>query len=217
MNRITLKNLKNRKQRSSIKRMRLQQGGYERLKQSFVDTMYENMWQFINKDTIKHILKSANCKVGISHKDDVNDDDFSNKKFWNTICIKGPADEGHYVFVDATGEVTGTYENDLIDNTYDDGICHGGALTAALKSCDIDVKPLIKSPKGAAKMNQNYRAIINTYKVIINNGWWDAALKKHFYNDVEWTDGGSTTLQTQQAMKTLNAFRVAAAKRRSSH
>jgi hypothetical protein len=171
---------------AKLRRKITQRGGYERLTQDFVDTMKENMWQFMNGDTMQHILNLAGCQIGISYKEDVEDDDFSDERYHNTICIKGPPDEGHYVFVDEDGDVTGTYENDLIDNEFDDGICHGGALTAALRSCGYDVPEFNKYPDTDEEMNENYRIIINTYIMIIEKGWWDSALREYFYYDVEW-------------------------------
>ena len=36
----------------------------------------------------------------ITYKDDIEDDDFTKKKFAKSICYKGSEDEGHYVYVD---------------------------------------------------------------------------------------------------------------------
>jgi hypothetical protein len=169
----------------------------ERLTQTFVDSMHENMWQFINLETLSCILKSANCAVGTSTKNDIWDENFENPMFHNTICFKGNELEGHYVYVDSNGNVTGTYENNLIYRA-DDGICHGAALAAAFHV------PLIRSPRGPDQYTYNYRIIMNTYKYIIEKGWWDKALQQYFYRDVEWK--GTTTVQTQQALTLINHF-----------
>jgi hypothetical protein len=179
---------------------------YERLSQHFVDEMYKNMWQFFNKDTIMHILIKAGCSdIGISRKKKVDDDNFSNSKYYNTICIKGPPEEGHYVFIDNFGNITGTYENNLIDEN-DDGICHGGALSAALRKCGHPIEKLNKNPGNNNEMNKNYEIILNTYKMIIDKGWWDDALKTYFYSDVSWTSNGMTTVQTIAARKILEEY-----------
>jgi hypothetical protein len=178
--------------------------GEERLTVEFVDTMYENMWKFVNLDTIKFILKKAGCKTKVTHKDDVWNDDSWTKEFYNSICQKGPDNEGHYVYVNRVGEVLGTYEGQMIDSG-DDGICHGAALSAALNDCGHNIGPLKMNPDPEEKA-ANYRTIMNCYKYIIKQGWWNDAIRTFFYDEVQWLDKEETkTKETNIALKTLNA------------
>jgi hypothetical protein len=178
----------------------------ERLTVEFVDTMYENMWKFVNLDTIKFILKKAGCKTKVTHKDDVWNDDSWTKEFYNSICQKGPDNEGHYVYVNSVGEVLGTYEGQMIDSG-DDGICHGAALSAALNDCGHSIGPLKMNPNPEEKAT-NYRTIMNCYKYIIKQGWWNDAIRTFFYDEVNWLDKDETkTKETNIALKTLNATR----------
>jgi hypothetical protein len=178
----------------------------ELMSQDFVDTMAQNMWQFMNPDTIEYVLKLAKCDVGKSRKKRVEDDNFTNEIYHNTICFKGSRKEGHYVYVDPHGEVTGTYENKLIYQA-DDGICHGAALAAAFHNCHPDkYMELIKNPE-SKYIRYNYGVIMNVYKTIIEKGWWDKALRKYFENDeknIKWK--GKTTEQTQTALETIDEF-----------
>ncbi len=167
-------------------RRKAQLGGnrYELLPADFVSIMASNMWSFMNKDTIEYILNKAGCNtIKYTTKDDINNDIWP-REYWNTICFKGEAEEGHYVYVDNTGFAWGTYECKV---TYkkDDGICHGFALTAALKSCGHPVPDLLKSYYGnPLKRKEAYKLIMTTYKYIIENGWWDAAILRYFRSGV---------------------------------
>lgn len=174
--------------------------------QVFVDGMYDNMWGFMNLDMIRTILETAKCKVGTSEKPDVNNDDFKNALYHNTICFKHGDPSGHYVYVDETGKVTGTYENKLIYRA-DDGICHGAALISALHNCYPEkFPPLIRNPRGPQQYRYNYGTIMNMYIFLIEQGWWDIALRKHFYKDVHWTRNQKTTKETQNALIILRKF-----------
>jgi len=178
----------------------------ERLSVEFVDTMYENMWKFINLDTIKFILKQAKCNTRVTHKDDVWNDDNWTKEFYNSICQKGPDNEGHYVYVNRNGYVLGTYEGQMIDSG-DDGICHGAALAAALNDCGHYIGPLKMNPTPEEKA-ANYRTIMNLYKYIIKQGWWNEAIRTFLYDEDHWLDTDeSKTKETNIALKTLKATR----------
>lgn len=175
------KTKKNNKLRRSL---RSKNGGVrpkmkdELMSEEFVNGMYENMWQFINPDVILFILKKAGCSTKTSRQKDINDNVFK-PRHRDTICFKGSPTEGHYVYVSSEGCVTGTYENDLIC-TKDDGICHGGALAAALTNCGYNIGPIIKNPRTLAEKKTNYRTIMNTYLFIIHQGWWDEAVRTYF-------------------------------------
>ena len=178
----------------------------ERLTVAFVDTMYENMWKYVNLDTIKFILKKAGCKTKITHKDDVWNDDSWTKEFYNSICQKGPEEEGHYVYVNKVGEVLGTYEGQMIDSG-DDGICHGAAMAAALNDCGHNIGPLTMNPTPEEK-TANYKTIMNLYKYIIKQGWWNEAIITFFYDEVHWIDKDETKAkETNIALNTLNTTR----------
>ena len=188
------------------KKTRVAEVEEERLTVAFVDTMYENMWKFVNLDTIKFILKKAGCKTKITHKDDVWNDDSWTKEFYNSICQKGPETEGHYVYVNKVGEVLGTYEGLMIDSG-DDGICHGAAMAAALNDCGHNIGPLKMNPTPEEK-TINYRTIMNLYKYIIQQGWWNEAIRTFFYDEVNWVDKDETQAkETNIALKTLNKTR----------
>ena len=177
----------------------------ERLTLEFVDTMYKNMWKFVNLDTIKTIMDLADCKIKMTHKKLVENDSW-NKSFYKSICQKGTESEGHYVFIDAVGNVTGTYEGKMID-AGDDGICHGAAMAAALNYCGHNVGPLTMNPNEEQKTT-NYRTIINCYKFIIKKGWWNEALRAHFFDEVTWLNANeSVTKETNIALETLNSVR----------
>jgi len=192
--------------KKSVKKARVEEAEEERLTVAFVDTMYENMWKFVNLDTIKFILRKAGCKTKITHKDDVWNDDSWTKEFYNSICQKGPDEEGHYVYVNKVGEVLGTYEGQMIDSG-DDGICHGAAMAAALNDCGHNIGPLKMNPTPEEKTT-NYRTIMNLYKYIIKQGWWNEAIRTFFYDEVEWVGKDETQAkETNIALKTLNKTR----------
>ena len=170
----------------------------------FRDIMYENMWSFMNPDMIKHIFSQIKVKIRITYKSDVNDDDFRNKLFHKTICFKGNINEGHYVYVQNSKNVYGTYENDLLYNDSDDGVCHSIAMIfALLKLKKIMNFPIILNPVKISEFRHNYRTIVNFYIWLIKTGYWDNALKDNFYHDVTWVDKGKTTRETKTALKTL--------------
>jgi hypothetical protein len=170
----------------------------ELMSEEFVNGMYENMWQFINPDVILFILTKAGCPTKTSRQKDMNDNVFK-IRHRDTICFKGSPTEGHYVYVSPDGCVTGTYENDLICSK-DDGICHGGALAAALINCGYNiVGSIIKNPRTLAEKKVNYRTIMNTYLYIINQGWWDEAIRIYFPSE-------ASKEKTIVALNLLNSF-----------
>jgi hypothetical protein len=176
--------------------------------------MYENMWQFINGDTIKFVLNKAGCNyIKFKTTGGVNDyNDGWPRKFWNSIVMKGDAEDGHYVFVDSEGDVYGTYEGNMIDDG-DDGICHGAALAAALNDCGHRVGQIYMNPRGNAQRRTNYITILKTYKYIIDKLWWNEALYTNFYDEINW-DGDDNNdensylynEQTRTAWNTLNNY-----------
>ena len=189
-----------RKTRKTLGTMKKRGGA---LSKKYMNTMYKTMWTFMNLDTITSVLKSAGCKVKGTHVDDVNDDkSLENRYFWGTICQKGPPEEGHYVYIDRSGQVWGTYEMNLTDDA-DDGMCHGAAIAAALNDCGVGVGPLYPQPNAAQK-RENYNTIRNTYITIIRNGWWDKALSNYFYYDVHWINEKETQ-ESATAYATLTA------------
>jgi hypothetical protein len=177
------------------------------LVKKFRDDMYKNMWSYMNPDMMKHIFKQLNKNLKITYKDDIEDDDFT-KKFANSICFKGDEDEGHYVYVDKDKTAYGSYENDLLTRETDDGICHGVALIFALGENDENKKfPLVIKPNKSRDDNKNnYISILSLYKWLIEEGYWDKALKDNFYNDVDWIENEKTTKQSQKSLEILNAY-----------
>jgi hypothetical protein len=166
--------------------------------------MYDNMWTFMNLDTITSVLSQAGCNVKGTHVDDVNDDvSLEDPSFWGTICQKGTPEEGHYVYIDRAGEVWGTYEMNLTDDQ-DDGMCHGAAIAAALNDCGKGVGSLYPNPTPAQK-RENYNTIRNTYITIIESHWWDRALHEFFYNDVNWNKNETKTRETAAAYTALTS------------
>jgi hypothetical protein len=138
------------------------------LQKKFRDDMYENMWEYMNEDTIKNLLDYAGIlykKVGgkreynINYltKDDINDDDFTDKDYKSSIVFKGEpepdmtdpySEGGHYVYVDSDGVVYGTYEDDILISLDDDGICHGYALlNAFIKKGAYPQQPITRYPR----------------------------------------------------------------------
>ena len=169
--------------------------------------MYNNMWQFMNPDMMKNIFKQMNKTLKVTYKDDIEDDNFS-KKYSNSICFKGDDDEGHYVYVDKDQKAYGTYENDLLAREIDDGVCHGVAIIFAIGESGQNGKfPLVISPnKTRNDYKNNYISILNVYKWLIEQGYWDNALKDNFYNDLTWDKEDKTTKETQKTLQVLNAY-----------
>ena len=205
--------LRNKTRRRNISRMSLRSnsksGGSpkeinELMSQEFVDTMRENMWQFINPDTIIFVLEAAGCSTTTSIQKNINSNIFT-EQHKNTICFKGDLEEGHYVYICPKGRVTGTYENDLLCSE-DDGICHGAALAAALNQCGYDMGRIVKNPKSIKGKKTNYRTIMNTYLFIINQGWWDKALSRNFGKEVHWNRAMGSYKETLEAKNILTDF-----------
>ncbi len=194
---------KTRKRNKSKRNIRII-GGDELMTQEFVDKMRENMWQFMNLDTILYILEKAGCSTKVSEHPNINSEVFE-EHHKNTICFKGKINEGHYVYVCPKGTVTGTYENNLICSE-DDGICHGAALAAALNRCGYKMGPIVKNPKNLLQKKSNYRTIMNTYIFIINQGWWDEALTRYFNSELKWNRAAKTYKETRDAKNLLTEF-----------
>jgi hypothetical protein len=194
---------KTRKRNKSKRNIRII-GGDELMTQEFVDQMRENMWQFMNLDTILYILEKAGCSSGVSRHPNINSEVFE-EHHRDTVCFKGNINEGHYVYVCPRGTVTGTYENGLICSD-DDGICHGAALAAALNNCGYEMGPIVKNPKTILQKKKNYRTIMNTYLFIINQGWWNEALTRYFHSELEWLPRSKSYKETRNAKKILTDF-----------
>jgi hypothetical protein len=167
----------------------------ELLDQLFVDHMYENMWQFMNSNTITSVMKQMGSKVKckiIEKK--IEDDVWDYEKYKGNIYFKGDIDCGHYVYV-SEKKAWGSYENKILLPN-DDGMCHGVSMIfAILKNPDknvlnsIDIKLNITIPIKANTNKQykkyrlyirNYIIILKFYKFIIEKGYWGNALKKFF-------------------------------------
>lgn len=172
----------------------------------FRETMYDNMWSYINLDMINEMLNIKTSTIK-----GVDNEKFTTKHI-NTICYKtGENDSGHYVFVDRNKEASSTYEKGLLRRELDDGVCHGASMIYALHSYQMipeDMFPLIDYPKTTKEYKQNYRSILEFYIYLIETGLWDEALSKFFYNDVEWivVDGKETTKQTVKSLQTLTEY-----------
>ena len=173
----------------------------------FMDTMYKNMWTFMNPDMIAEMFN-----IKITEKANVDDDNWTNE-YKNSICFKGPEDEGHYVYVDKNKNAYGTYESNLLINEADDGICHGAAMIfAGLGRPHVDdLIPLPDIPDSEKKnfimiYLKNYLTILEFYKWLIVSGKWDDALRKNFYYDVTWINGDKTTKETKASLKMLEKY-----------
>jgi hypothetical protein len=183
----------------------------ERMTSDFTDTLYTNMWQFMNPSLLKDIMASYGCRMTVKRRKGVS----PNGKVFpvsqrNSLCHEsygaGPDAEGHYYYIDKDGKAHGTYEDNLILKDIDDGICHGAALIYSLKACGLDLPDLISDPTNDKDLDHNYFTILSIYIDIIERGYWDKALKKHFENDSELTWDGDTTLQTRLALGTLKSY-----------
>lgn len=184
--------------------------------QDFMDTMYDNMWTFMNPNMINHMFGFK-----ISYQKDINNDIFTDDHK-NTICFKGDPDGGHYVFVDdvkinvkikrknyTTYKHHGTYESKLLARDTDDGICHGAAIAFALNFIKGRADMFLKEfPTTVEDYKHNYKTILTVYIEIIENGKWDKALRANFYKDVKWIKRNkkNTTKETQEALKTLKTY-----------
>ena len=144
----------------------------------------------------------------ITKKKRIEDDNFKDVKFANSICFKGSRKEGHYVYVDNEGKAYGTYENNLLKRLEDDGVCHGAALIFALNESGSEGRfPLVISPdKKDDDYKKNYISILSLYKWLIEQGYWDKALKDNFYEVLIWDKEDKTTLETKKSLQLLNKY-----------
>lgn len=183
----------------------------ERLTSEFNDTLYENMWKFMDPLVLKDIIASYGCSMVVKRRKGAspNGKIFS-PTFRNTLCHErygeGPDAAGHYYYIDKNGKARGTYEDGLILKDIDDGICHGAALIFALKACGIDLPELYPNPKTDKTLDHNYHTILSIYIEIIEKGFWDAALKRVYKDDPDLDWDGDTTLQTRTALRTLKHY-----------
>lgn len=193
-----LKTPRNRAKKLKTPRKTKQYGGA--MKRGFADLLFNNMWTFMNPDTLIYVLNNeAKCKINIKYKASIDDDDWSDDDYRKSIVFKGVPEDGHYVYIDHAGMVWGTYECNIL-YAGDDGICHGFALAAALKDCGYDVGDLSDRPR---RKQDNYIIIMNVYKTLIENGWWDNALENYFYRDVNWLAHPQGNIRTQESLNAL--------------
>ena len=169
--------------------------------------MYENMWSFMNPDMIRSIFSELGENIKITYRANVENDRFP-RSFWNSICFKGSTDNGHYVYIDDKGHVYGTYELNLLARNEDDGICHGVAIAFAIDHMGPKRFSINEAPATRDDFKVNYIKILYVYKWLIERGVWDAALAKHFYNDVHWLSTSSPpfTQESEKALIELNKY-----------
>jgi len=153
---------------------------YEFLSQEFVDNMYDNMWKYMNPDVIKNIFKNGGVKIKLSFKPVLQDYNYKQKKFHNSICFKGDADNGgHYNYVDKKGEDFGTYEDDIISDK-DDGMCHGAAMYYAWKDKRGKMHKFKNPAENVADLVNNYTRILKFYHKILKNKWFEQSVAQEF-------------------------------------
>lgn len=185
------------------------------LTEEFRNEMYKNMWSYINLDMIQTIFQQLGLNLKVSRKKNINDYDYTPaEKYKNTLCYKGKEDDdketGHYVYIDNNLQDWGTYENRLLASSEDDGMCHSVAIIFTLKASGIFGDnfpfPIIINPRYKKDFIKNYISILSLYKWIIEEGYWDQALKEHFYKSVEWDRRERTTSQTKKALIALRNY-----------
>lgn len=175
-------------------------------KPDFMSTMYDNMWQFMNPEVIKHIFTQIGIPLKLTTKKKVDDDKWIHG-FEDSICFKGPASGGHYVYVDNTLQHHGTYEHDILTRDQDDGVCHGVAIIYALHQ-ENGRFPIITVPvksRTREDYRRNYISILSLYLWLIQSGLWDNAINDNFYGDVTWitVNNKITSVETQAAERAL--------------
>ena len=193
-----MKKTTNKNKDATIKK----KGGARLLNNKFMDGMVDNMWQFMGPETITEVLNQSGCNTKFKFKKDIDDDNWS-RYYNNSFVFKGPREEGHYVYIDATGKVYGTYECDILASDKDDGICHGFALAAALNDCGLNVGQIILNPKSNEDKKINYITIMNAYKIIVEKGWWDNALEKHFRKEITLLAKNNNNIRTEQSSNAI--------------
>jgi hypothetical protein len=172
----------------------------------FRDSMYKNMWSYINPDMISDMLKLKTSTI-----EGVENEKFT-KRHINTICYKyEESGAGHYVFVNENKEAFSTYEKELLRRDTDDGVCHGASMIYAAHAFHLipDNKFVLKDyPKTIKDFKDNYKNILEFYIYLIVSGLWDRALEKFFYNELNWIKIGNkiTTKQTQKSLETLQEY-----------
>lgn len=181
-------------------------GNTELMSQQFVDGMYNNMWSFFNPNICVDILKKFSVNIDISYQKDINNDHFTNRHR-NTICFKGKNTEGHYVYVKEDCQVVGTFESGLIYEE-DDGVCHGGAILAALVDNGINqFDDFCYDAETMLEFHHNYRIIMNLYIYIIQKGWWDEIIEHHFPGELVFkNEDDKLSYQSKKALKLMREF-----------
>lgn len=172
----------------------------------FMSTMYDNMWQFMNPDMIQHIFAQLGLPLRLTKKARVTDDKWKHG-FEDSICFKGPASGGHYVYVDNSLQHHGTYEDKILTREEDDGVCHGVAIIYGLHE-ENGKFPLVTIPvehRTREDYRKNYISILSLYLWLIQSGLWDNAMFDNFYNDVTWimVNNRRTSIESQRAELTL--------------
>ena len=149
--------------------------------EDFRDILFDTMWTFINPELIVDIFDDLGIHIEISTKRSVNDDDFEDEKYHDTICFKGPRSKGHYVYVDENGNDYGTFEKNLLVNDSDDGVCHGVAMIYAYNAHNKRKTefPIVtgrnyrgKYTRSNQKNLENYRTILNFYLFLCKSKAW---------------------------------------------
>lgn len=167
------------------------------LTDNFRDIMYDTMWQFINPEVILEFLQKIDPTIRLSYKHDIEDDVFIKPEFKHSICFKGEPGLGHYVYVKDGKPYNyfGSYENTLLVDGDDDGICHGVAMIFALHNCNHeDWKefsksefPIIIGKRYVDKEDNNEVKYRRTMKQ--NKSNYINILKFYYYlcnDDVDW-------------------------------
>ena len=189
--------------------MRGKKSGISRFSRGFTDKLYETMWQFINEDMMRSMYTRSRINYTTHATDD--DDNFTPDQA-NSICFKGPRDDGHWVYIDHNLRAHSTYEDKLILPA-DDGVCHGAAMINAFERRSRHFRQdfsLIPNPRNQQELKQNYKTILFYYIMLITTGKWDRALRKNFANEVNWIrhDYGDgvveTTTESLQSYKKLS-------------
>jgi hypothetical protein len=174
----------------------------------FLDTMYENMWTFINPDTIQHMFPN----LQFSYLNDIWDENIP-QEYSGTICFKGEIEDGHYIYVSKNTNKgfcipLGSYESNILTRPEDDGVCHGVAICYYLFYSLNDKRfELLENPNNEDTIyRKNYKTILELYIYLIESGKWDNALRDNFYYNLDWDTGDTTTEQTHIALDTLKEY-----------
>ena len=185
--------------------MRGKKSGAHRFSTGFTDKLYETMWQFINEDMMRSMYPKS--RINYTTQARVDDDNFTPAQA-NSICFKGPRDDGHWVYIDHNLVGHSTYEDKLILQA-DDGVCHAAAMINAFES-NTDAFRLITRPTNLEESNKNYRSILLYYMFLITSKKWDRALRANFFSDVDWTRHTYIFGRVQTTIQTIESYNLLA-------